>query len=98
MSKDKKTDYRLKIVEPRGGTLGDHATYIVRKGDRVSYISGDETPLALSNLLWNGQSAEMRFTLEDALDGAAAAKALREVLAEQYKNAPKDKHPKVEVL
>lgn len=82
----KPKDYRLKISEPHtiSRTSFKH-TFIVRKGDRVSYISADETPLALSNLLLNG-AATTRFMLEDAFDGDNAAAALSRIFAEQYKN------------
>lgn len=89
--KTTKQDYRLRVT-----TELKHHTYIVRKGDRVSYISSDETPLALSNLIFQG-AAEVRFALEDDTDGFVAARNLRTVLQALYKQAP-DKAPKVEVL
>jgi hypothetical protein len=85
------SNYRLRIGAPRGGN-----TYIVRKNDVVSYISSDETPLALSNLIQK-DAASMRFALEDALSGSDAAKVLRAVLAHQWVNN-KPLMPVVEVL
>lgn len=95
--KDNRRDYRLRISEPH--TISREtfrATYIVRKGDRVSYIASDETPLALSNLILQ-RAAEVRFSLEDALNGDDAAKAVRAALAEQHKNN-RPLLPVVEVL
>lgn len=76
----KTTRYRLRIIKD------DCRTYIVRDtAGRVSYISGDETPLALCNLIPHG-AAEIRFILEDCKDGNAAAKAVRDVLAAYWQN------------
>lgn len=94
MAKKTKQTYRLRVVH---GGMRPYNTYIVRYDDaRVAYMSGDESPLALSNLI-HTDAAAMRFALEDALDGTAAAKALRGVLAAQFAtNAALT--PKVEVL
>jgi len=84
--------YRLKIEHPTRGN-----SYIIRDEKRVvRYIASDETPLALSNLILR-DAAAMRFKLEDAFDGNSAAKALREVLAQQHKGYPVGQ-PTVEVL
>lgn len=98
MAKSKTTkpqNYRLRITKAQQGHRS-YTTYVVRKSDRVIYMSGDETPLALSNLI-HDDAAGTRFVLEDALDGAAAAKALRDVLAKQWANNP-PLMPIVEVL
>lgn len=88
----KKSDYRLKITDPSG----NYATYLTRTESRVSYFNGSETPLALSNLILDN-AAETRFALADALDGNAAAKVMRDVLAKQWaRNLPM--MPKVTVL
>lgn len=93
----KPENYRLRILEPHTVSRETFkTTYIVRKGDRVSYIGSDETPLALSNLI-SKDAAGMRFKLEDADDGDNAAKCLRSVLADQWKNN-KTLLPVVEVL
>ena len=83
---NKPFNYRLRISEPHTGSRQTFKhTYIVRKGDVVSYISSDETPLALANLILK-DAAAVRFALEDAFDGNAAAVAVRKALAEQYRN------------
>ena len=93
MPKEKKTDYRIRIVsQPEA----PYTTYIVRKGERVLYMSASEAPLALSNLI-HADAAAMRFALEDALNGSSAAAQLRSVLEEQWKNN-KGMTPRVEVL
>lgn len=84
-------DYRLKVTDHN-----DFKTYLTRKNGRVCYISGTETPLAIANLVGDS-AAGTRFALEDALNGDAAAKSLRGVLASQWENNP-TKCPKVEVL
>lgn len=85
--------YRLRLRFPSSNT----PHYIVRnKSGTVSYISASETPLALSNLI-TGDAAAVRFMLEDAAEASFAAKHLRAVLAEQYKNNLPIM-PKVEVL
>lgn len=83
-----KRDYRLKI---HGSN-----TFLVRRGTHVSYISASETPLALSNLV-QAQAAELRFALEDALDGNAAAQAVRASLKLAFPQARSD-YFRVEVL
>jgi hypothetical protein len=92
----KKSDYRLRVSRPSEGGSPPYVTYIVRKGDRVFYMSRDETPLALSNLI-QGDAASVRFALEDALDGGKAAAGLRIVLAEQWQRN-RALTPAVEVL
>jgi hypothetical protein len=79
--------YRLHVYHPsRGESIRSASTYIIRNKDgRVSYISSDETPLALYSLIIN-DAARIRFRLEDALDGNDAAKELREALLRQYAN------------
>jgi len=73
-----KKDFRLKLVDTLGNT-----SYIARRGDRVSYVSGSETPLALSNAAGNNAAA-LRFELEDAFDAAEALKATKKVVYESY--------------
>lgn len=88
--------YRLRIATQNGSHHRPVYTYIVRQGDRVCYMSGSETPLALSNLI-HEDAAAVRFQLEDALCGSDAAQALRAVLAVQWQQN-KPMMPKVEVL
>jgi hypothetical protein len=77
-------DYRIRITKP-----GDNrSSYIVRKGTEVWYMSANETPLALANLV-HSEAAEMRFALEDAADGAAAGKAIRDFLVRLWSNNPR---------
>lgn len=86
MAKEKKQDYRIAIRRPSHSEAGAFTTtFIVRKGDRVSYISGDETPLALANLVM-GNAAELRFALEDVATGGEAADKVREVLGSIWRN------------
>lgn len=85
-----KHDYRLKVASHNGNT------YITRHGKNVQYMSGNETPLALSNLL-GGLAAETRFKLEDARDGADAQHVLQIVLHEQWKGNP-GMCPKVTII
>jgi hypothetical protein len=90
-----KSNYRLRISSPpASGRAG--LTYVTRYGDRVSYISADETPLALSNLILHG-AAEVRFVLEDASDGYIAAAGLRAALKYQWERNP-SMCPIVEVI
>lgn len=72
-------EYRLRVTDHQGVK-----TYVVRdlRGN-VTYISADETPLALSNLV-SKDAAELRFAFQDALDGTKARRALVEVLAKQW--------------
>lgn len=65
--------FRLKLTDVFGNT-----SYLVRRNDKISYVGGDETPLALSNVA-RGKATELRFALEDAADGADAAKAVRKL-------------------
>jgi hypothetical protein len=88
----KPANYRLRIRFP-GSTSRN---YITRVDGRVSYLSADETPLALSNLV-SSEAAETRFALEDSFDGTLAAGQLRLVLAKIWVNNPPGQ-PKVEVL
>lgn len=92
----KPNNYRLRIILPANGTGSPTHTYITRYGERVSYLSASETPLALSNLI-HDDAAALRFALEDAFDGSKAAQAVRAVLTAQWKNVPA-RCPKVEVL
>lgn len=85
-------DYRLRVADKFHSGL----TYIVRRNGRVDYISADETPLALSNLV-SSDAAELRFDLEDAVDGRAAAQALGAVLDERWARNRAMK-PDVEIL
>lgn len=78
----KPKDYRLKVVDDRGT-----ATFFVRQNGRTFYMSGSETPLALANLVGDA-SAETRFALDDAFDGTAACKVLREALAKRFERNP----------
>jgi hypothetical protein len=79
MTSKKPENYRIRIDRERS------KTYIVRRDGKVWYMSGDETVLALSNLVID-DAAALRFALEDAKDGAEAAKAVRTTLANQWKN------------
>lgn len=84
-------DYRLRI------TMHDQSRmYLVRRGKIVQYISAQETPNALSNLV-QGEAAELRFWLEDAVGGQDAARKVREVLTKMWARNP-DHMPKVEIL
>lgn len=84
-------DYRVRITRP-----GDNrSTYIIRRADEVRYLSANEIPLALADLV-HGEAAETRFALEDAVDGAAACKTVRDVLTRLWSNNPK-MCPNVEV-
>lgn len=86
MKKPTRRDYRVRISEPHTVSRQTFCnTYIVRKGADVRYIASDEAPLALSNLILKN-AAEVRFALEDALDGGEAADALRKALAVQWTN------------
>ncbi len=77
-------DYRIRITRP-----GDNrSTYIIRRSDEVRYLSANEIPLALADLV-HGEAAETRFALEDAADGAAACKIIRDVLTRLWSNNPK---------
>lgn len=89
----KQKDYRLKIVCPVMGNI----SFIVREGKNVCYMSASEVPLALSNLV-QSQSAELRFALKDAFDGAEAAKATRLALTRAFPNADLGRLSKVQVL
>lgn len=92
MNKNNTEPYRLRITDAQ-----KYATYLTRdKSGRVSYISGDETSLALANLL-QSRAAETRFALEDAYSGSDASKTLRLILADIWKNNPAH-CPKVECL
>ena len=67
--------YRLRITIPHRGV-----TYFVRHTNgNTSYMGGDETPLALSNLLL-GYAAETRFKLHDAKDAYEALGIFGDVL------------------
>jgi hypothetical protein len=55
------TPFRIRIASGGGGRC-----YIVRAANgAVTYMSAQETPLALSHLVGN-EAAELRFQLEDA--------------------------------
>ena len=84
-------DYRLRI------TMHDQSRmYLVRRGKIVSYISANETPNALSNLVQN-DAAELRFWLEDVDSGTDAALKVKGVLERMW--ARNVSHmPKVEVI
>ena len=87
--------YRLRITQNAANR--PWVTYIVRKknGDVVC-MSVHETTLALSDLI-HDDPAGLRFKLEDAPDGTAAARLVQEALTKQWINVP-DRDPKVEVL
>lgn len=86
-----KADYRIRIIDG-----SKNQSYIVRKNERVNYISASETPLALSNLVQD-KAAELRFDLEDARNADDAAIAVRKILAEMWRNNPPLK-PSVEII
>lgn len=92
----KRADYRLRIVNPDAISAGDAVTYIVRLKGAVEYMSGDESPLMLSSLV-ESQALELRFALEDAADGVAAAAAVQIVLDRMWASRSR-KAPCVEVL
>lgn len=87
-------NYRLKISSP---PKPESVTYITRQQQRVFYFDGKETPLALSNLV-GPKAAELRFKLEDAVNGAAAAGHVRVILASRWEGNNKPNTPRVEVL
>jgi len=70
-------NYRLRVVE------ATYSTFVVRRRGRVDYISANETPLALSNLV-HGEAAVTRFILEDSPDGQEAGRQLQEVLRRMW--------------
>jgi hypothetical protein len=87
--------YRLRITRSAASGSTSGATYFTRddKG-RTFYFAGDETPLALSNLL-GGDAAEMRFKLADAPTGNFAVDVLRHHFRGKYQHNPAAA-PKVE--
>jgi hypothetical protein len=71
--------------------------YIVRAANgAVTYMSAQETPLALSHLVGN-EAAELRFLLEDAKDGEAALACLVKVLTAHWASKP-TMQPKPELI
>jgi hypothetical protein len=92
-TKKQSRPYRLRITEH-----GASVSYIVRRpSGEVRYLSRSEMPLALSNLV-QGEAAELRFQLEDALDGSAAARAVRVAWQKAFRRAPGSSDLGVEVL
>ena len=90
MSKER-TKFRVKI------TTRGSSTYICRaENGKVWYMSGSQTPLALSNLVSN-QAAELQFRLEDVVKPADAFKIVRECLKALWANNPNG-CPVVELL
>lgn len=71
MKRDTKPNFRIKLQ----GGMG-HDYYVVRTKGNITFISGNETPHALSNIA-GSNAAMLRFQLEDARDGNAAAKSIR---------------------
>lgn len=67
----KPKNYRIRVTDSLG-----NLSYLVRESGKVTYMSGSEMPLALSNLV-DSRAAELRFELIDALNGTAALTALR---------------------
>lgn len=85
----KPDDYRLKIIR------NDVPTYIVRQRGVVRYMDGREKSLQLEHLVGT-DATELRFKLEDALQGSRAGIAVREVLLKLYPH--EINRPKVEIL
>jgi hypothetical protein len=76
---------------------GGGRCYIVRAASGVvTYMSAQETPLALSHLVGN-EAAELRFQLEDAKDGEAALACLVKVLTAHWASKP-TMQPKPELI
>lgn len=94
MAKNNITGYRLRVER-----WPDYKSYIVREPGRrqVWYRSSSEGNLPLSALV-DDAAAELRFKLEDAMDGSDAAKAVRNVLAVVEAQANPDKRTKITVL
>ena len=85
------TPFRIRI------TSGGGRCYIVRAANGVvTYMSAQETPLALSHLVGN-EAAELRFKLEDAKDGEAALACLVKVLTAKWAGNP-TMRPKSELI
>jgi hypothetical protein len=76
-----KKSYRVRHEDSFG-----NRHYIVRYEGRsnVLYQSASEVPLALSNCFHN-DAAEIRFALEDARDGVAAARIIKKWYMEQHR-------------
>jgi hypothetical protein len=92
MSPAELTPFRIRIASGGGGRC-----YIVRAANgAVTYMSAQETPLALSHLVGN-EAAELRFQLEDAKDGKAALACLVKVLTAQWAGKP-TMQPKPELI
>jgi hypothetical protein len=86
------TPFRIRIASGGGGRC-----YIVRAANGVvTYMSAQETPLALFNLVGN-EAAELRFKLEDAKDGEAALACLVKVLTAHWAGNPA-MQPKPELI
>ena len=86
------TPFRIRITSGGGGRC-----YIVRAASGVvTYMSAQETPLALSHLVGN-EAAELRFQLEDAKDGEAALACLVKVLTAHWASKP-TMQPKPELI
>jgi hypothetical protein len=72
-SKKAKSSFRLKVKDSFGSI-----SFIIRDNNKVTYCSGNETPLALSNLA-GSKACELRFALQDASSGIAGADAVRKL-------------------
>lgn len=91
MAKRKPTNYTLRITRSDGAR-----TYVIRHNGDVRYQSGDETQLALANLLVE-HATETRMALAAAKTDGEAALVLRTAIALIW--GPHHLHlPKVEVL
>ena len=73
-------NFRLKIERHE-----NPPTFIVRKDGKVCYMSGSQTPLALSNLVQEN-AAELSFALEDCFDARQAREAVQTVLDRVWRN------------
>ncbi len=84
-------NFRIKITDHLG-----NVSYIVRRNDHVWYMSGSQTPLALSNLMGD-DAAETEFALLDAVTGEQARQFLLASLQLKWRNNKPD-CPKVFLL
>lgn len=74
MAKKLPQNYRIRVTKGSG-----EISYIVRTGAHIAYTSGSEVPMKLADLV-SAKAMELRFKLEDALNGDAAIKALRALM------------------
>lgn len=88
-----KTEFRIRITD----TLGNRS-YIVRSSDgKVTYLGGNETPLALANFVGN-EAAELRFALRDARTTSIAMAAIEKARVAYTRLARGQDATKVEVI